>query len=44
MGRTPVSSAKRRVSSESVGVPAAQPWMVLLPVMSWTEATSMGSI
>src|SRR5437016_3342386 len=30
MGRTPVSSARRMVSSESVAVPEAQPWMVLV--------------
>src|SRR5882757_6392710 len=39
--RTPVSSAKRRVSSESVGMPDAQPWIRLLPwiispVEAWT--------
>src|SRR6266481_5452952 len=31
MGRTPLNSAKRRVSSESVGVPTAEPWMTRSP-------------
>ena len=43
MGRTPVASAKRRVSSESVGVPADQPWIRFLPKMSRFGGTSSGS-
>ena len=43
MGRTPVISAKRSVSSESVGIPDAQPWMFFLPWMSWIGETSIGS-
>jgi len=33
MGRTPVSSAKFIVSSESVGVPTAEPWMACSPTI-----------
>src|SRR5437899_746737 len=43
MGRTPVNSAKRSVSSESVGIPDDQPWMFFLPWMSWIGETSIGS-
>jgi hypothetical protein len=31
IGRTPVISANCKVSSVSVGIPDAQPWMPLLP-------------
>ena len=40
MGRMPVSSAKRRVPSESVGIPEAQPWMRLLPKRIFPGGTS----
>src|ERR1019366_9776243 len=43
MGRTPVSSAKCRVSSESAGVPVDQPCRLLLPLMSCIGVTSIGS-
>ena len=42
MGRTPVSSAKRSVSSESVGVPTAEPWMARSPLMSCNGVTAIG--
>ena len=44
IGRTPVSSAKHIVSSESVGIPEAQPWMRLLPKRIFAGGTSLGSI
>jgi len=34
MGRTPVRAANRNVSSESAGVPAAQPWIRFRPRIS----------
>ena len=34
MGRTPVISAKRSVSSESAGIPDGQPWRLRLPKIS----------
>src|SRR5215468_5652263 len=43
MGRTPVSSAKFIVSSESVGVPTADPWMACSPTMSCNGVTAIGS-
>ncbi len=43
MARTPVISAKRRVSSESVGMPADQPLMLRRPVINWNGEASMGS-
>ena len=43
MGHTSLKSAKRRVSSEPAGVPAAQPLIALFPGMSCTGVTSIGS-
>src|SRR5215472_13399643 len=43
MGRTPASSAKFIVSSESVGVPTAEPWMACSPTMSCNGVTAIGS-
>src|SRR5258706_3110501 len=44
MARTPIISAKRRVSCESVGIPPAQPLMPFLPKSNWLGDTSIGSI
>ena len=41
MGRTPVYSENRRVSSESGAVPDAQPFTALLPKMSWIEGKAI---
>ena len=43
MGRTPVNSAKFIVSSESVGVPTAEPWMARSPLISCNGVTAIGS-
>jgi hypothetical protein len=43
MGRTRVSSAQRSASSQSGGVPATQPSIDRVLLMSYIGVTSMGS-